>query len=631
MKLRRNKIKLEVYFTARTVFVNSVEHEPSYLLELYDKDLHTIEINHDDRGKLTALFGDRVVRTTYKKKLSPLVFVADTETSDTETGDAVWAYAVAIAPITNPHDVTVFHGMEQPIAAFIDYCLQLPPKSKIYFHNLSFDGAFIVDYLLRKGEEVETEVSIFSRKWYSVKYKHIEFRDSLKLLPGTSVKVMPKQFNLPIKKLDEDYDYTRVRKQGELLSPSELQYIKNDVTIVAMTMQKLIEAGFNITYLTIGSFVYSMISRAMDAGIKRNRDDITPDDDARLRKAYYGGYTAVNERYKGAVVDNVTAIDYNSMYPSMMIAAPMPIGPPHYLEPTDDITPYLTPHHFVIVEFEAENVNLKPGRFPTLTRKGFVAKYKEHYDVFNASLVWSDFEWAKKNYTFGGLQIHGYVVFNATTGDFNSVIKGLQKLKEESSEVDEDGKYIKAGVRTFAKLCLNSMYGKFAQSLINERRLIEIDEESDALKEYADDEQEIGKGKYLPVSIAVTAAARNELFTVYERIGYDRIVYSDTDSIYIKDYANEIADLIHPSDFGKWSIEREGFSGKFLHAKCYMLDYGKYVDVKVAGLPKTADISKLTFDDFAPGLTFKDVKLIPKYIHGGVRLNNVDFTIKDIK
>lgn len=631
MKLRRNKIKLEVYFTAKTVFVNSVEHKPEYLLDLYDKDVYTIEINHEDKGKLKALFGDRVVRTVYKKKLSPIVFVADTETSDTEHGDGVWVYAAAIAPITNPHDVTVFQGTKLPIADFINYCLTLPPKSKIYFHNLSFDGAFIVDYLLRNGQQIETSVSIFSRKWYSIKYKHIEFRDSLKLLPGTAVKVMPKQFNLPIKKLDENYDYSRIRKTGEHLTPDELQYIKNDVTIVAMTMQKLIEAGFNITYLTIGSFVYSMINRAMDAATKRHHEDITPEDDARLRKAYYGGYTAVNEQYKGQVVDNVTAIDYNSMYPSMMIAAPMPIGPPHQLGPHEDITPYLTTDYFVIVEFEGEDINLKPGRFPTLTRKGFVAKYKEHYDVLTAALVWSDFAWAKKNYTFGGLTIKGYEVFNATTGDFNDVIKGLQKLKEESSEVDNDGNYIKAGVRTFAKLCLNSMYGKFAQSLINERRTIAIDSESDALKEYPDDDQEIGKGKYLPVSIAVTAAARNELFTVYERIGYDRIVYSDTDSIYIKDYNNDIPDLIHDSDFGKWSIERSGFSGKFLHAKCYMVDYGKYIDVKVAGLPKTADISKLTFDDFKPGLTFKKVKLIPKYVHGGVRLNNVDFTIKDIK
>lgn len=627
--VRRVKTKLEVYFNDNSVVVNTVERSFEWLKNFYNKDEYTIEINYTDKEKLEKLFDGVVIRVVYKKKVSEKVYTADFETSDTETGDGVWVYGAVLTSVNNPYDVSVFHGTKSPLSDFLEAVLKLPKNSKVYFHNLSFDGSFIVDYLLRKGEKVD--VSIFSRKWYSVKYKHIEFRDSLKLLPGTSVKVMPKQFNLPIQKLDDDYDYKRIRKQGEKMSEAELQYMKNDVIIVALTMQKLIEAGFNITYLTIGSFVYSMINRSMTGDTKRDYRDITPEDDQLLRKAYYGGYTAVNERYKGKIVDNVTAIDYNSMYPSMMLNSPMPIGPPHQLSASEDIEPYLTKDYFVIVEFEAEDVNLRPGRFPNLTRKGFVAKYKSHFDIYTASLVWSDFEWARKNYTFGGLTIKGYIVFNATTGDFNHVIEGLKKLKEESSEVDEDGKYLKAGVRTFAKLCLNSMYGKFAQSLVNERRLIEIDEEKDALHEFPDEEQDIGKGKYLPVSIAVTAAARNALFEVYERIGYDRIIYSDTDSIYIKDYNNDIPDLIHESDFGKWAIEREGFKGKFLHAKCYMLDYGKYKDVKVAGLPKTADISTLTFEDFKPGLNFDKVKLIPKYVRGGVRLNEVDFTIKDIK
>lgn len=623
---RRLKTKLEIYFTSQnTVVVNSIEKPLSYLLEIYDKHEHTIEINYGDKRKLDSIFGDKPVRITYRKRLSELVYVADFETSDLEHEDGVRVYAAAIAPITNPYDVQVFPNIE----IFMKYVLTLPEKTKIYFHNLSFDGSFIVDYLFRQQER--PRVSIFARKWYSIQYKKIEFRDSLKLLPGTSVKVMPKQFNLPIEKLDDNYDYKRIRKVGEKLTDQELKYVKNDVTILGLTMQKLIEAGFNITYLTIGSFVYAMINRSMDKDTKRNHEDITPEDDKLLRKAYYGGYTAVNSAFKGQVVTNITAIDYNSMYPSMMLYRPMPIGKPEMLSSSVDISKYLTDEYFVIVEFEGTDITLRPGRFPTLTRKGFVAQYQSYFESFSASLVWSDFEWAKKNYTFGGLEVKGYIVFKATTGDFTEVIHELKTLKEKSSETDEEGKYIKAGVRTFAKLCLNSMYGKFAQSLVNEKRLIFLDDEEDHLKEIPDEDQELGKGKYLPVSIAVTAAARNALFSVYERIGYDRIIYSDTDSIYIKDYDNDISDLIHDSDFGKWAIEREGFEGKFLHAKCYMVNYGKYIDVKVAGLPKTANISKLTFDTFTEGLTFEKVKLIPKYIHGGVRLNEVDFTIKKMK
>jgi len=626
MKQQSKKTKLEVYFTSQnTIIVNTVEREKSYLYNFYDKNLHTVEINHSDHTKLKELFKEKVVRITYKKRISENVYVADFETSDLYNKDGVRVYAAAIAPVSNPYDVHLVTDIKD----FMKYVLGLPMKPKVYFHNIAFDGAFIVDYLFRLGEE--PEVSIFARKWYSIRYEHIEFRDSMKLLPGTRVKDMPKQFNLPIEKLDADYDYKRIRKIGEKLTEEEIKYIKHDVTILGLTLQKLIEAGFNITYLTIGSFVYSMINRSMDSDIKRNHDDITPEDDQILRRSYYGGYTSVNEIYKGKVVKNITAIDYNSMYPSMMLYTPMPIGKPEILKSSTNIKPYLNENYFVIIDFEAEAINLRPGRFPTLTRKGFVAQYKKHFDVMSASLVYSDYEWARKNYTFGSLEIKQYIVFRATTGDFNDVINGLKTLKEKSSELDENGKYIKAGVRTFAKLCLNSMYGKFAQSLVNEKRYVTLDDEKDALKEFPDEDQELGKGKYLPVSIAVTAAARDALFTVYEKIGYDRIIYSDTDSIYIKDYNDEIADLVHNSDFGKWAIERRGFEGKFLHAKCYMLDYGNYKDVKVAGLPKAADVSNLNFSDFKPGLTFPKIKLNPKYVHGGVRLNEVDFTIKEIK
>lgn len=625
MKIRAKKLKLEVYFTSNSLIVNSVEKPLGYLKEIYDKKIHTIEINASDRDKLKNLMGETTIRIVSKKKLSEKVYVADFETSDIENGDGVRVYAAAIAPVTNPYDVLLFVD----IKSFIEHVEGLADNSKIYFHNLSFDGAFIVDYLLRRGDS--PEVSIFSRKWYSIKHGKIEFRDSLKLLPGTSVKVMPKQFNLPIEKLDSEYDYTRIRKVGEPLTDDEIMYIKHDVTILGLTMQKLIEAGFNISYLTIGSFVYAMINRSMKKGTKREHGDITPEDDQLLRKSYYGGYTAVNKKYKGKLVENITAIDYNSMYPSMMLYRPMPIGKPEFIDGNEDVSAYLNENYFVIVEFEAEDINLKPGRFPTLTRKGFVAIYREHFDIFSASLVYSDFLWAKKNYSIGHLTIKRYIVFEATTGDFDNVIKTLKELKENSSELDENGRYKLAGVRTFAKLCLNSMYGKFAQSLVNERRRIDLDDETDHLKEYPDDDQELGKGKYLPVSIAVTAAARHELFSVYDRIGYDRIIYSDTDSIYIKDYNNDIPDLIHDSDFGKWAVEREGFRGKYLHAKCYMVDYGNYKEMKVAGLPKTADISKITLETFEEGLTFPKVKLIPKYVHGGVRLNNVDFTIKKLK
>lgn len=622
---RRKKTILDVYKIRNGVVCDAVEMTEPQFISKFNPETCTLKIAYGDEKTFKDLLKTDRIRFMYRKRVSDKVFVADFETSDTEDREGVRVYAAAIASIKNPYDVTIYTN----IADFLKHVDKLPKNSKIYFHNLAFDGSYIADHLLRN--KIDVNVSVFSRKWYSIKYKHVEFRDSLKLLPGTSVKKMPKVFNLPLKKLDDDYDYKRIRKVNEKLTPDEVAYIKNDVTIVGLAMQKLIEAGFNITYLTIGSFVYAMINRTLIKEMKRDPTDITPEDDQRLRKAYFGGYTAVNKKHKSKVIHNLTALDYNSMYPSMMLTKPMPIGEPLYLPGDTNIDQYKDDNHFVIIEFEAENINLKPNKFPTLTKKGFVAKYSDHFDIYKGSLTLQDFGWLEKNYTYDNLKIKQYIVFKATIGDFNEVISGLQKLKQNHSQLDENENYIHAGVRTFAKLCLNSMYGKFAQSLINERRFVELDTEKDHLIETPDEDQEVGKGKYLPVSIAVTAQSRNALFEAYELVGYDRIAYSDTDSVYVIDYNGELDHILHPTDFGNWSIERSNFSGKFLHAKCYMTDYGHSKELKVAGLPKTADVSHVTFDDFKPGLHFKGVKLIPKYVRGGIRLKDTDFTIKNMK
>lgn len=125
-----------------------------------------------------------------------------------------------------------------------------------YFHNLKFDGSFILDLLMRtsykQAFQKDTESPEFSGswlkekdmpsntfkysisdrgQWYSITVKTskniIEFRDSLKLLP-MSVERIGKAFS-QYRKLD--MEYAGFRYAGCPVTEEEKEYFKNDLLI----------------------------------------------------------------------------------------------------------------------------------------------------------------------------------------------------------------------------------------------------------------------------------------------------------------------------------------------------------------------------------------------------------------
>ena len=74
-------------------------------------------------------------------------YVADFETTVYEGQTSTEVWAAAIVEIGSSM-VTVLHSIEE----FLNYVLtsdEIENDSIIYFHNLKFDGSFILDYLLK--------------------------------------------------------------------------------------------------------------------------------------------------------------------------------------------------------------------------------------------------------------------------------------------------------------------------------------------------------------------------------------------------------------------------------------------------------------------------------------------------
>ena len=179
----------------------------------------------------------------------------------------------------------------------------------IYFHNLKFDGVFIIDWLFRHGYEHTTEkyprhkqfTTLISRQghFYQIIISHenhvtCELRDSYKKLPFT-VKKVAESFHLPEPK--GEINFTTNRPIGHKPTPEEVNYVRKDVQIIAQALS--VQQSQGATRLTIGSDALAEYQSLVGMSWFRNKFPVLPTDmDSVIRSAYRGGWTYADERYR---------------------------------------------------------------------------------------------------------------------------------------------------------------------------------------------------------------------------------------------------------------------------------------------------------------------------------------------
>ena len=252
-------------------------------------------------------------------------FVADFETTTNENDCRVWAYAVC--EVGNKENVEIGTTIDE----FMEWCRCQPDNPKVMFHNLKFDGQFIIYWLFQNGYEhvtdkhdraTKTFTTLISDKglYYQIevlfylrgkKVKKVTFTDSLKLIP-LSVDAIAKSFKLPIQKLKIDYAAHNMLPEGSPIAPEEQEYIKHDVQIVAHAVDYFYSQGLN--KMTIGSCALNEYKRIIQ---KRNFERWFPvpryHDD--VKQSYRGGFTYLNPKFAGKTVKNGIVLDVNSLYP----------------------------------------------------------------------------------------------------------------------------------------------------------------------------------------------------------------------------------------------------------------------------------------------------------------------------
>ena len=567
-------------------------------------------------------------------------YTADFETCTwLEKETYVWAYA--ICDINNPDDIKLGNDIED----FMKWCSD-GKNPTCYFHNLKFDGEFILYWLFKNGfthisDKKERRDKTFTTlisdmgMFYSIevyfkvgnkKDKKATFIDSLKIL-NMSVEVMAKTFGLPINKLE--LDYNEVREKGHELTEEEKDYIKNDVKIVALALKKLFDE--NLTRMTIGSnALNNYIDIIGKEKFKRIFCNLPYLVDKDLRKAYKGGFTYVNDIYRGKEVDEGIVLDVNSLYPSVMYNKPMPFGEPIFYEgkyEEDKVYPLYIQQ--ITCSFE-----LKHNKIPTIQiRKNMLFKENEYLkssnnEIVTLTLTSIDLKLFLEQYDVYDLKYKCGWKFKSLTGVFKEYIDKWMRVKIEATKTGNKG------LRAIAKLCLNSLYGKFAQSQDVQSKIPFLGE--DEIVHYKITDKEQRDGLYLPVGCFITAYAREITIRTSQAIkdysinkyGKDMYLYSDTDSIHTLLPIEEVKKFCDIDDvrLGAWKHESTFKRAKFIRQKCYLEDIDNEIKITCAGMPKSC-YDYVEWDKFKEGFTCGG-KLTFKHLIGGVKLVETEVTIK---
>lgn len=551
--------------------------------------------------------------------------------------------------------VNLFTSIQEQFA----YYYALKSDIIVYYHNLKFDGSFILDYLLIKEKYKQAYVTDKDENYswladkdmprHSLKYSisdmgqwyqiilhtksgcRIVFQDSLKLLPF-SVKRIGQAFKTKHQKLEIEYEGER-HAFGKL-TDEEKRYLTNDLLVIKEAIEIMHQEGH--TKLTIGSCCMAeykqILKKSMNPNIPDKWDECFPNLYKQklvnfnektagefIHKSYKGGWTyVVPEKSNKLFFKGVTA-DVNSLYPSVMSSESgnyYPIGDPHFWK-GDIPKAALKWDRYYFVQIETE-FYIKDGYLPFIQIKNDLL-YKST-ECLKTSCVWdkekhcwyknrvtltltmTDYELIKEHYDLIDCKIISGCWFYSSIGIFDEYIEKYKKIKLTA----------KGALRELAKLFLNNLYGKMASSTDSSFKIAQIDGNKLYFITQKENNKEPG---YIPIGSAITSYARN--FTIrhaqknYHGPDKPGFIYADTDSIHCDLEEKDLIDIkVHPVNFCCWKVESYWDKAIFVRPKTYIEhithEDGEpiekpYHQIKCAGMPdRCKELLKMSFDGVKP-------------------------------
>lgn len=409
----------------------------------------------------------------------------------------------------------------------------------IYVHNLSYEFQF-----LRKWINWYKVFALSEREVVYAISGGIEFRCSYKL-SGYSLENLAKIRKLPIKKLNENYDYKLLRTSQSELEEDVYKYLINDVEIIIYYIEQLLYEEKEISRIPLTKTQYvRRYTRNQCSSYKYRKMirnlEIDIEEYDYLKKAFSGGFTHANILNSNKIFEKVSSYDFTSSYPAVMLSEKFPMSSSERLDnPSEKDVEDSIKYYCCIIELELYNVESKfIADNPLSASKCEITGKKEidngrimSADKIKTVITEQDFMTIKEFYNIGDIKIltiYRYVK-NYLPTEFIKAILDLYKIKTELKGVDNrETEYLNS------KEMLNSEYGMTVTDILRDTIEYKNDEwgigEMDIENEIDKYNNKFDRFMFYPWGVWVTAYARRNLFTAILELKGDYI-YSDTDSV----------------------------------------------------------------------------------------------------
>ncbi|MDU5959160.1 MAG: DNA polymerase [Bifidobacterium breve] len=343
-------------------------------------------------------------------------------------------------------------------------------------------------------------------------------------------------------------------------------------------------AALHLRGTTIASMAMTDYIDGDYGGFKRHFPPLSKEVYHRMRPAYYG---AIVYGKPGEYRD-CRSWDVNSLYPSIMRDAPMPVGPPIWYDGKYQYDPDY-PLHIDVIAFDAK---LKTGKTATLTNILPVWGYEgERLDstlgVVTMPVTDVDWETLTENYKVHVWEHVGGWKFRKSHGLYYTYVDKWFHVKQTAT----------GERRQMAKLLLNSLVGKFGASLY--RPMLHPKPSMNGGVDFTVDKPESANSlAWLPTAAYVNAYGRQTLSRAMNA-NAGRVLYSDTDGMILEGSDTPAGIETDDRKLGAWKNDHT-------YERLRILGNRKYCGVETDGdtvmrLSGVHRAAPIPYDEFLPG------------------------------
>lgn len=290
------------------------------------------------------------------------------------------------------------------------------------------------------------------------------------------------------------------------------------------------------------------------------------------KASYCGGITrfSTKETVGKWINKKGMGIDINSSFPYSYTTFKLPygVGKKVYFDEYK-----MKKNMLYILRFRVSSFNIKPNREPNISKvmidcngkikKGLDTWVKKYVGLCEIKCTSVDYEYFIKNYNYTDLELIDGMEFKCHHGFFDKFTNKFYPMKS--------AKGVSKGTRSWVKLILNGVYGKFGQNKTAELRKDIYDKDTNSIDDTIVYDNDVtinllSDGVYLPVASFVTAYSRLHLLKILNIINDTKGIkweYCDTDSAYVtgnaailKEALKGYIDVDYTGELGLWKIEK---------------------------------------------------------------------------